>query len=87
MFWSAKFHVNSIFFADFSIKSFLQKNVNCIQEVLTYVFLYRNKNKSFIDRFEVHINIIVKKGAYITLTPPPPHTHTTIIKYVNINLR
>ena len=35
----------------------------------------------FIDRLEVHINTIVKKGAYITLT------HPTIIKYVNINLR
>ena len=42
-------------------------------------------NKSFIDRLEVHINKIVKKGAYITLTHT--HIHTTIIKYVNINLR
>ena len=36
-------------------------------------------NKSVVDRLEVHINTIVKKGAYITLThtptPTPPHTY------------
>ena len=36
--------------------------------------------KSFIGRLEVHINTMDENKAYITLT----HTHTTIIKYVNI---
>ena len=43
----------------------------------------RSINKSFIDRLVIHINTIVKKEAYITLThththPPPPHTHTLL---------
>ena len=44
------------------------------------------RNKSCIDRFEVHINTIVKKETYITLTHththtpthPPPPTHTQL---------
>ena len=40
-------------------------------EIHIVLFLLIN-NKYFIDRLEVHINTIVKKGAFITLT----HTHT-----------
>ena len=36
-------------------------------------------NKSFTDRLEVHINTIVKKGAYITLTHTHTHSHTHIL--------
>ena len=57
----------------------------CVCVLLLFIFHECNNNKSFIDRLEVHINTIVKKGAYITLTHT--HTHITIIQYVNINIR
>ena len=40
-------------------------------------------NKSFIDRLEVHINTILKKGAYINLThySPPTYYYNKIYQF------
>ena len=40
-----------------------------------YIVINSDRHEIFIDRLEVHINTIVKKGAFITLT----HTHTHIL--------